>query len=154
MSFLRSVLWAVMLLGALALSPAASAQVSTNVGPLAFENQAEEDRFNRLAHQLRCVMCQNQSLADSDAEIARDLRAEVLALMRQGKNDDEIKAFLVKRYGEFVLYRPQVNPGTWLLWFGPGLLLLGGAVALVLIVRRRSQARPAKLPENDAPQEW
>ncbi|MDO5504673.1 MAG: cytochrome c-type biogenesis protein CcmH [Pseudoxanthomonas suwonensis] len=138
----------------LALAAPAFAQVSSNVGPLQFRDNAEEARFNRLAHELRCVMCQNQSLADSNAEIARDLRAEVLSLMRQGKSDDEVKAFLVQRYGEFVLYRPQVSSSTWLLWFGPGLLLLGGAVVLVLIVRRRSQTRPAALPGNDEPEDW
>ena len=83
-------------------------------------------------------MCQNQSLADSNAQIARDMRRQVLDLMREGRSDEEIRRFLVDRYGEFVLYRPQVGSHTWLLWFGPGLVLLGGAVAVWRIVRRRA----------------
>lgn len=138
----------------LGLSAPLAAQVSTNLGPLEFRDQAEEARFNALAHELRCVMCQNQSLADSNAEIARDLRAEVLDLMRQGKTDAEVKTFLVQRYGEFVLYRPEVQPSTWLLWFGPGLLLLGGVIALVFVVRRRARHQPKTLPNRDEPQEW
>jgi cytochrome c-type biogenesis protein CcmH len=83
-------------------------------------------------------MCQNQSLADSNAQIAHDLRREVLALMREGRTDAEVRDFLVARYGEFVLYRPRMEARTWLLWLGPVLLLLGGSVVLARIVRRRS----------------
>jgi cytochrome c-type biogenesis protein CcmH len=118
--------------------------------PLAFTDAAEEKRFRELVLQLRCVMCQNQSLADSDAMIARDLRAQVLALMRSGKSDDQIKAYLVERYTDFVLYRPQVRPMTWLLWFGPVLLLIGGAWWIAGIVRRQSP--PSAPPPDD--QEW
>jgi cytochrome c-type biogenesis protein CcmH len=96
-------------------------------------------------------MCQNQSLADSNAQIAHDLRREVLDLMRQGKNDAEVKQFLVERYGEFVLYKPDVAPGTYVLWFGPVLLLLAGGIVVWRIVARRGQ-RPA--PPDDDQQEW
>lgn len=136
----------------------AFAQVSTNATPLEFRTPAEEQRFHALAAELRCVMCQNQSLADSNAQIAHDLRVEVLALMRQGRSDDEVKQFLVQRYGEFVLYRPQVQAGTWLLWFGPPLLLLGGGVLVWRIVRARARTTPASTamkPGDDAQeQEW
>jgi cytochrome c-type biogenesis protein CcmH len=98
-------------------------------------------------------MCQNQSLADSSAPIAHDLRLEVLRLMREGKSDAEIKKYLVERYADFVLYKPEVTPMTWLLWFGPGLLILGGAVAIVLIVRRHGRGAPPSPPANDS-QEW
>ena len=118
--------------------------------PLAFTDAAEEKRFRELVLQLRCVMCQNQSLADSDAMIARDLRAQVRAMMRAGKSDEQIKAYLVERYTDFVLYRPQVRPMTWLLWFGPALLLIGGAWWIAGIVRRQSS--PAAPPPDD--QEW
>ena len=121
--------------------------------PLQFRDRAEELRFRALAEQLRCVMCQNQSLADSNALIAQDLRREVLDLMRAGKNDDEIKQFLVARYTDFVLYQPRVAPATWLLWFGPLLLLAGGAVALVGIVRKHGRGAPPAAPESDS-QEW
>jgi cytochrome c-type biogenesis protein CcmH len=121
--------------------------------PLAFRDHAEEARFRALAEQLRCVMCQNQSLADSNALIAQDLRREILGLMRAGRSDDEIKQYLVARYTDFVLYKPRVAPSTWLLWFGPGLLLLGGAAAVAVIVRRHGRGAPPTAPDNDS-QEW
>ncbi|MEG0184842.1 MAG: cytochrome c-type biogenesis protein [Stenotrophomonas sp.] len=107
--------------------------------PLAFRDAAEEARFHDLAAQLRCVQCQNQSLADSNAQIAQDLRREVLQLMQQGHDDAAIKQFLVARYGGFVLYQPPLQPGTWLLWGGPLLVLGGGALVVLGIVRRRSR---------------
>src|SRR3546814_20613967 len=97
-------------------------------------------------------MCQNQSLADSDAQIAHDLRREVLDLMHQGKSDDEVVAFLVARYGAFVRYKPAVEPSTWLLWFGPALLLVGGGIVLVCLVRARSR-RGVPTPA-DAQEGW
>jgi cytochrome c-type biogenesis protein CcmH len=121
--------------------------------PLQFRDRVEEDRFRALTEQLRCVMCQNQSLADSNALIAQDLRREVLGLMRAGKSDEQIKQFLVARYTDFVLYQPRVAPATWLLWFGPLLLLAGGAVALVGIVRKHGRGAPPAAPENDS-QDW
>lgn len=121
--------------------------------PFDFRDAAEEARFRALAHELRCVMCQNQSLADSNAQIAQDLRKQVLTLMREGKSDEEIKRFLVDRYSEFVLYKPPVTPATWLLWFGPALVLLGGIVAVATIVRRRAKQLPPPVPADDE-QEW
>jgi len=139
------------LLLALALgSREAKAQVGTDVAPLQFRDAREEARFHALVAELRCVMCQNQSLADSNAQIAFDLRHEVLDLMREGRTDGQIKDFLVARYGEFVLYRPRVETRTWLLWLGPGLLLLGGGFFVARIVRRRSATPVA----DDASQEW
>lgn len=134
-----------------ALSAPVPAQVVKDPAPRAFRDAAEERRFHALVSELRCVMCQNQSLADSNAQIAVDLRREVLELMRSGRSDAQIKDYLVARYGEFVLYRPPVRGATWLLWLGPGLLLLAGGVVLVRIVRRRSRA--AQVPADDA-QEW
>ncbi|MEE7548795.1 cytochrome c-type biogenesis protein CcmH, partial [Xanthomonas sp. Kuri4-1] len=127
---------------ALLLPLAALAQPMGDPSPLAYRDAAEEARFHALAAELRCVQCQNQSLADSNAQIAHDLRREVLALMQQGRSDAQIKRFLVERYGEFVLYRPQLESRTWLLWFGPlGLLLVGGWVVLGVV--RRRPAPPA-----------
>jgi cytochrome c-type biogenesis protein CcmH len=120
------------------------------IEPLPYRDAAEESRFRALTAELRCVMCQNQSLADSNAGIAQDLRREIFELMREGRSDEEIKQFLTERYGEFVLYDPPVAPRTWLLWFGPALVLLAGAVTVVVVVRRKSAsagARPA--PEED-----
>jgi cytochrome c-type biogenesis protein CcmH len=129
----------------------AHAQAASDPAPLQFQDAAEEARFQALTHELRCVMCQNQSLADSNAQIAHDLRREVLELMRQGKSDDEIVAFLVQRYGEFVRYRPAMEPSTWLLWFGPALLLLGGGVVVARFVRVRGRQG---VPAPDDGQEW
>ena len=130
----------------------AMAQKATDPAPLQFRDEVEETRFHALVAELRCVMCQNQSLADSDAQIARDLRREVLDLMRQGRSDGEIREFLVDRYGDFVLYRPKVEGKTLALWFGPLLLVLAGAFVLWRLLRPRPDAAPVPAPSDD--QEW
>ncbi|MBS0231028.1 MAG: cytochrome c-type biogenesis protein CcmH [Proteobacteria bacterium] len=144
-----------LLLIALLWSPAlptfAQANQQADAAPLHFNTPAEEARFHDLTLQLRCVMCQNQSLADSHALIALQLRREVLDLMRQGRSDDEIKAFLVQRYGEFVLYKPRLEESTWLLWAGPIVILLFGAGVLAVTMRRRRSA--SCFSDNDE-QEW
>jgi cytochrome c-type biogenesis protein CcmH len=140
------------LLAASALATPASQPISDPRPPV-FASRGEEARFRALTEQLRCVMCQNQSIADSNALIAQDLRREILGLMRAGKSDDQIKQYLVARYTEFVLYQPRVGPSTWLLWFGPGLLLAFGLAALVHIVRKHGRGAPAAPPEIDS-QEW
>ena len=111
---------------------------------------AFEERLKRLEGDLRCLVCQNQTLADSNAPLAEDLRREVRTLALAGKSDDEIRAFLVARYGDFVLYRPPVKGTTWLLWFGPFALLLGGAGIWYAVVRRRRGERPAPMAAPDA----
>ena len=146
-----SALRSALLLFLLALSGVAFAQVNDPT-PLQFRDAAEETRFHQLTAELRCVMCQNQSLADSNAQIAHDLRREVLDLMNQGKSDAEIKRFLVDRYGEFVLYKPEVSGSTWLLWFGPAVLLLAGAAVIFRLVRKRSGS--ATEVAADDGQEW
>ena len=141
------------MLTAFAVGPA-TAQAVRNVQPLEFRNAAEEQRFHALTVELRCVMCQNQSLADSDAPIAHDLRQEVFNLMRAGRSDAEIKTFLVERYGEFVLYRPRFGGGTLLLWLGPMLVLLGGIAVVAVVVRRRASANRVAPDPLDEGQEW
>ena len=133
----------------LGLALAALAGVASAIDPIAFNDHAEELRFQALVRELRCLVCQNQNLADSDADLAKDLRREIFEMMRAGKSDDEIKKFLTDRYGEFVLYNPPVQRNTLLLWAGPFLVLAIGAGALVMIVRRRAKA----LPADAAPQE-
>lgn len=103
-----------------------------------------EKRVMALAAELRCLVCQNQTIADSNADLATDLRKEIREKMRQGESESEILDFMVARYGDFVLYRPPLKTTTALLWFGPLLLLAVGALILVRLVRRR---RPA---EDDA----
>jgi cytochrome c-type biogenesis protein CcmH len=122
--------------------------------PMDYRSAEEEQRFRSLAAELRCVMCQNQSLADSNAMIAKDLRLELLSLIREGKSDDEIKQFMVNRYTDFVLYEPPMRPGTWLLWFGPLLILAIGGISIFVIVKKRSAAMPATLAADDDKQEW
>ncbi len=105
-----------------------------------------------LEEELRCLVCQNQTLADSNAPLAEDLRREVRELAQQGKNDAEIKQYLVARYGDFVLYKPPVKPTTWLLWFGPFAFLVGGALVwLVVLRRRRSGGSDDALPAAAGP---
>ena len=133
---------------AFALAGAASA-----LHPKDFQSPEEELRYRALAKELRCVMCQNQSLADSPAGVADDMRQQVLELIREGKSDAEITAFFQARYGDFILYRPEVKPVTWALWFGPLVLLLAGAGVLVAIVRRSRPASPADAIPDDR-QEW
>lgn len=107
--------------------------------PLA-EDPVAEARLKHLAVELRCLVCQNQTLADSNAPLAEDLRREVREMIAKNMTDQEIIDFLVQRYGDFVLYRPPVKATTTLLWIGPFLLLVGGGIALVLVLRRRGQA--------------
>ncbi len=140
------------LLLSLCLPLAAPAQPMGDPTPLQYRDRAEEARFHALTAELRCVQCQNQSLADSNAQIAHDLRREVLVLMHEGHSDAEIKQFLVERYGEFVLYRPRMQGSTLLLWLTPGVLLLAGAALLVVQVRKRRYAAPLPAAE-DASQE-
>ena len=117
--------------------------------PLA-EDPAVEARLVEISQELRCLVCQNESLASSRAELADDLRREVRDLIRDEKTDEEIKAFLVSRYGDFVLYRPEVKPLTWVLWFGPFLLLLLGVWALIRYVRqRRDQVQTTALSDEE-----
>lgn len=107
-----------------------------------FVSTGQREHFKGLIAELRCLVCQNQSLADSDAPLAEDLRREVYQMMQAGRTDAEIIDFLVARYGDFVLYRPPIKATTYLLWFGP-FLLLALAVALVLLFIRRRAHQPA-----------
>ena len=102
-------------------------------------NAAVEQRMIKLSEELRCLVCQNQSLADSNSGLAGDLRREIRVMIVDGKKDKEIVDFMVQRYGDFVLYRPPVKSTTVLLWFGPFALLAIGAIALYLQLKRRRQ---------------
>jgi cytochrome c-type biogenesis protein CcmH len=106
-----------------------------------FQDEVTKIRFQALNKELRCPKCQNQNLADSNSPIAADLRKEVYQLLQQGKADSEIVNFMVDRYGEFVLYRPRVSQLTYVLWFGPIVLILGGMLIVVVIVRRKPVAK-------------
>lgn len=107
--------------------------------PSASADPALEKRVMVLSEELRCLVCQNQTIADSHAELAVDLRNQIRDLMRKGQSDQQIKEYMVQRYGEFVLYRPSVKGNTWLLWGGPFVLLIIGVAFLVLKLRQRSK---------------
>lgn len=139
MKALKSMLLACLLAWAI---PGA-AQIQVNQEPLVFESTEQEERFNRLTLELRCLVCQNQNLADSDAPLAHDLREEIHDMMIAGKTDEEIKTFLVERYGDFVLYMPPVKGNTLVLWAAPILLLLLGGGIVAVVVKRQSALAPA-----------
>lgn len=132
----------------LTLSVSVLAQRAPVQEPMVFETQQQEDRFNKLTLELRCLVCQNQNLADSDAQLAHDLRAEVHEMLIAGKTDDEIKQFMVERYGDFVLYRPPVQENTYLLWLAPLALLLIGALVLRANVKKRAALLESTLDEE------
>ena len=130
----------------------AGAAVSQAIDPLPFKNHAEELRFQHLTTQLRCLVCQNQDLADSDADLAKDLRRQVFEMMQSGKSDAEIKQYLVARYNDFVLYDPPLKTGTALLWFAPAAFVLIGAIVLGVVLRKRT--RVATPSEIDPGEDW
>ena len=107
--------------------------------PFVFDSAEQEARFQELTLELRCAVCQNQNLADSDAPLAQDLRQEIYDMMQAGRTDDEIKAFMVDRYGDFVLYRPPMKGNTLALWVLPAVLLGIGALAVFFTVRKRNR---------------
>ena len=107
-----------------------------------------EQRLVNLAEDLRCLVCQNESLAGSHAELAEDLRREIRAQMKAGKDDKEVIAYLTERYGDFVLYRPPFKPATYLLWLGPVLFLGIGGGAWVMTLRRRRAVQAVPLDEK------
>ncbi|PCH97545.1 MAG: cytochrome c-type biogenesis protein CcmH [Gammaproteobacteria bacterium] len=102
-----------------------------------FNDEVTKIRFQALSKELRCPKCQNQNLADSNSPIAADLRRELYELLQQGRADSEVVDFMVERYGEFVLYRPRVSSITYILWFGPALLILIGIIVVIVILRKK-----------------
>lgn len=126
------------LLMAMALAAAAWAAQAKDAPLVAAEPELEK-RVMAVAVELRCLVCQNQTIADSSADLAVDLRNQVRLMLRDGKSEREILNFMTSRYGDFVLYRPPVKSTTALLWFGPPLLLGAGLLTLWLVLRRRSR---------------
>jgi len=110
----------------------------------AFEDPAMQARYERLARELRCLVCRSETIADSNAPLAADLRRQLRELMQAGKSDEEIMKYMTDRYSDYVLYKPPLAPRTWLLWAAPVLFVLGGAAAAVVVILRKS-----RLPEDD-----
>lgn len=112
-----------------------------DAAPLA-DDPVTEQRLISISEEMRCLVCQNESLAGSRSDLANDLRREIRVLISEGKTDDQIRSFMVERYGDFVLYRPPVKPLTWLLWIGPFVILGIGIVGLLMYLRRRNSSVP------------
>ena len=135
----------VLVLSALfALAPAQAKEAA-----LLAEDPLVEKRLIHISEELRCMVCQNESLASSRAELANDLREEVRKLIREDRSDSQIKEYLVTRYGDFVLYKPEVKPLTWVLWFGPFLLLLLAIVGMAYYLRQRQSAQNGRAALSD-----
>jgi len=136
-----------LVVGALLLAALACAK---EAAPAA-DDPALEARMLRVAAELRCLVCQNQTIADSHADLAVDLRNQIRAMLKQGASDAEVRRYMTDRYGDFVLYKPPFKTSTALLWAGPALLLVGALSALVLVLRRRQRmSADAFDPDDDA----
>ena len=128
----------------------AALSTSAKDAPLASAEPELEKRVMAVAVELRCLVCQNQTIADSNAGLAVDLRNQTREMLRAGKSEREILDYMTARYGDFVLYRPPVKPSTALLWFGPPLLLVAGLLTLWLVLRRRSRLSADQFEPDDA----
>jgi len=115
--------------------------IANEAVPLA-DDPVTEQRLISISEEMRCLVCQNESLAGSRSDLANDLRREIRTLIKEGKSDDQIRNFMVERYGDFVLYRPPVKPITWLLWIGPFVILAIGIAGLLTYLRRRNSRVP------------
>ena len=118
-----------------------SSAFANEATPLA-DDPITEQRLISISEEMRCLVCQNESLAGSRSDLANDLRREIRILIKEGKSDDQIRSFMVERYGDFVLYRPPVKPVTWLLWIGPFVILGIGIAGLLMYLRRRNSSIP------------
>lgn len=115
-----------------------------------FENREQEKIYHSLIEDLRCLVCQNQNIAESNSELAKDMRRKTHEMVLQGKSEKEISVFMVTRYGDFVLYRPPFEPMTWLLWFGPLIIFAIGLIFVVRFMKSQNAAAPAdSLSEED-----
>lgn len=114
-----------------------------------FDDPEKEARYKQLVAELRCLVCQNQNLADSNAELAQDMRRKTYQLVKAGASSEEVVDYMVKRYGDFVLYRPPFRLSTLLLWVGPFVILAGGVLFLLLLIRRRARQPAAGISESE-----
>ncbi len=129
----------------IAISTTLHARIETHT----FNTPEDEARYQTLTEELRCLVCQNQNLADSNAELAQDLRRQTYEMVQAGKSNEEIVDFMVERYGDFVLYRPPFRTTTLLLWLGPFLILGVGVIILLNFIRRRAKEQPTRLSPDE-----
>lgn len=128
-----------------------STSIYAGVEVQSFDNQQEQQLYKKLVDELRCLVCQNQNLADSNAELAQDLRKQIIEMIDSGKSEEQIIEYMVARYGDFVLYRPPLNPRTFVLWIGPFLMLLAGLIVLFVFVKRQQhKVKPTLSAEQQA----
>lgn len=126
------------------------AAVAAPIETFKFDSPETEKVFHKLSEEIRCLVCQNQNIAESNADLAKDLRLEIYNMLSEGKTEDEIVDFMVDRYGDYVLYRPPFKPMTWLLWFGPAIIFV---ISLIFVVRfmkaQRLNTETQSLSEED-----
>jgi len=122
--------------------------VNADDKPVVFTDSTLEERYYELIDEIRCLVCQNQSLADSNADLAQDLRNEIYQMIIAGDNNEKIMTFLVERYGDFVLYRPPLQKNTWLLWFGPFLFLFLGLLIAIILIKKQSNENSSEISEE------
>lgn len=127
----------------------APVHATSAIDPLPFKDHAQEVRFQKLTGQMHCMVCQDESLANSNAELARQMRQIVFDKMQQGWSNDRIKQYFVARYSDYVLYKPPLKPSTWLLWFGPIAILLAGGAAVAVVIRKHRRGAPEFVPDDD-----
>lgn len=127
-----------------------TAHAQNAIDPLPFKNHAQEVRFQKLTKQMRCLVCQDESLAASNAKLAQQMRHIIFEQMQKGWSNEQIKQYFVERYSAYVLYKPPLKPSTWLLWFGPLIIILIGAGVVVVTVRKRKAGAPQEAPDTDA----
>ncbi len=128
----------------------ASSGVFAAEAPPASNDPVLDAKVNKITAELRCLVCQNQTIADSHAELAVDLRNQVREMVKNGQTDQQITEYMTARYGDFVLYRPPFNAATALLWVGPGVMVVGGLLTLFIVLRRRSKMSADKFDPDEA----
>jgi cytochrome c-type biogenesis protein CcmH len=124
--------------------------VAAPIETFQFESAETEKIFHKLSEELRCLVCQNQNIAESNADLAKDLRLEIYTMLSEGKSEEEIVDFMVQRYGDYVLYRPPFKPMTWLLWFAPIIIFIFGLIFVVRFMKSQSSVdQPVSLSDEE-----
>ena len=124
--------------------------VAAPIETFKFDSPETEKVFHKLSEEIRCLVCQNQNIAESNADLAKDLRLEIYTMLSEGKTEDEIVDFMVERYGDYVLYRPPFKPMTWLLWFGPAIIFVIGLIFVVRFMKSQNlNTETQSLSEED-----
>lgn len=127
-----------------------SGVISAPIETFKFDSPEKEKIFHKLSEELRCLVCQNQNISESNSDLAKDLRLEIYSMLNKGKTEDEIVDFMVQRYGDYVLYRPPFKPMTWLLWFGPVIVFVIGLIFVVRYMKSQSdEVAPASLSNEE-----